>query len=88
MHVQVFDVGGIRLLVVVSRKSSKTFVTEVSLHRIDTSNHYIDPEVKLFLLVQDWVLYIALSQELMMKCYFGQVTELLDKNYSVSTSAF
>lgn len=46
MHIEILDIRMIWLLVVMSTKSSKTLVIEVSLHWVDSADKYVKSQVE------------------------------------------
>ena len=49
MHVMILNVMAIRLLIIMGTESSQTFIAEIGLNWIYTSNNYIETTIKLFL---------------------------------------
>lgn len=67
MHEQVLDVVIVRLFVVVGAEAGKALVAEVCFHRVNATDQHVQSTVKLLLVKDQRVVYIALHEELMMK---------------------
>ena len=61
MHIHVSDVALIWFLVVVGAKPHDALVAKVGLDWVDGSDHYVESNVKLFLVDQEWVVDVLLK---------------------------
>lgn len=86
MHIEILDICLIWFLVVMGTESGKTFVVEVSLHGVDSSDKYIESQVKFLFVENQRVIYISLHQKLVMKCGFRQIGKLFKEDNSITAS--
>lgn len=87
VHVKILDVSRVRLFVVVSGESAKTFRAQIRFNRIYSSDHDVDSKVELLLFVKNGIFNVPLRQKLMVKRYFRKVTELFEQDNSITSSS-
>lgn len=76
MHVLVLDIMSIRLLIIVSTETCQSFIAQISLYGVNTSDQYIQPTIELLLVQDKWVVNISLHQVFVMERRFRQVCKL------------
>ena len=66
MHEHVFQILGVRLLVVFSAKTGEPLIAKVSLDRVKPLNQNVEPEIEFLFVDQQWCLDIPLNEQVRM----------------------
>lgn len=88
VHVVVLDVVCIGFLVIVRAKARKTFVAKVGLDRIDASDKYVQPTIKLLFVDNQRIVDVALHQVFVVESRLRQISELFQQDDSVTATSF